>query len=813
LNAYFNKEGITIAFLPTQICEQFMTLENHSLRYLLTGGDKLKQVKSVRYTLVNNYGPTENTVVATSGIIHPHQGTLPIGTAIANTRFYIMSSLYDLSPPGVPGELVIAGKGLARGYWNLPEETDKRFVADPFYPGERMYKTGDLVKWTEDGELIYLGRKDHQVNIRGFRIELSEIEAQLLALDAVQEAVVTTTQDGSGQDALVAYVITSEETATVQEKLKRTLPEYMVPSWIIRLDQMPMTANGKVDLKALPAPDMEANQTAYEAPRDEVEALLCDIWAEVLGVNQVGIHDHFFFLGGDSIKGIQLASRLTQKGWKLDMKLLFQYPTIAEIRPYMEEADQMAVDQSPVEGEVILTPIQRWFFERNFSSQHHWNQSVMLHSTNGLDEAIVKRVIEQLMIHHDALRMVYPIEEGRMIQRHLGIQENEVTVDVIEVQGGLSQQMQQVEELANDVQASISLAEGPLVKSTIFRTEQGDHLLLAVHHLVIDGVSWRIFLEDFMALYMQSKRGEVFTLPEKTHSFQEYAQKLTEYAMSDDLLAERSYWKKVLTHSGTPLKKDRVTGDQRMLHTQTLRFTLSEKETHSLLTDVHEAYHTDINDILLTALGLSMKEWTGEDKHFIHLEGHGREEILPALNLSRTIGWFTSMYPVLLDMSHAHDLSYQIKHLKEELRHIPNKGIGYGILKYLTPDKMKDDIDFDVTPEISFNYLGQFDEHLGGSELNRSSWNAGQSLSPHSEKPHALDIVGFVEQGMLHVTISYHGLEFEERTMEQFKDVLEKNVKVLISHCIAQDETQITPSDVGDDDLTMDELEKLMDLF
>nr|MDF9459932.1 condensation domain-containing protein [Bacillus pumilus] len=812
LNAYFNQEGITIAFLPTQLCEQFMSMDNHSLRYLLTGGDKLKQVKPVPYKLVNNYGPTENTVVATSGIINPDQGTLPIGTAIANTRFYIMGSLYDLSPPDVPGELVIAGKGLARGYWNLPEETNKRFVPDPFYPGERMYRTGDLVKWTEDGELIYLGRKDHQVNIRGFRIELSEIEARLLELNSVKEAVVTTVKDTSEQDALAAYVITENETEDLKESLKRTLPDYMVPSWIIKLDQLPMTANGKVDLKALPAPDMEANQTAYEAPRDEVETLLCGIWEDVLGVSQVGIHDHFFFLGGDSIKGIQMASRLTQAGWKLDMKLLFQYPTIAELRPYIEEADQMTADQSPVEGEVIFTPIQRWFFERNFTSQHHWNQSVMLHALNGLDEAIVQQVLEQLMIHHDALRMVYQLEEGRMIQRHRRIEENMVAVDVMEVQGELSRQIQQVEKLANEVQASISLAEGPLVKPVIFRTDQGDHLLLAVHHLVIDGVSWRIFLEDFMALYEQSKRGEDLTLPEKTHSFQEYAQKLTEYAMSDELLSERAYWKKVLAHSVTPLQKDHVTEDQRMLHTQTIRFTLSKEETRSLLTDVHEAYQTDINDILLTALGLSMKEWTGEERHFIHLEGHGREEILPGVDVSRTIGWFTSMYPVLLDMSHADDLSYQIKHLKEELRHIPNKGIGYGILKYLTPDKMKDDISFDVTPDISFNYLGQFDEQIGG-ELSRSTWHPGQSLSPESEKPHALDIVGFVEQAMLHVTISYHHLEFEEGTMEQFKNLLEKNVKALISHCVSQEETQMTPSDVGDEDLTMDELEKLMDIF
>ncbi|MFS0655871.1 amino acid adenylation domain-containing protein [Bacillus sp. 179-C3.3 HS] len=809
LNAYFNKEGITIAFLPTQICEQFMTLENHSLRYLLTGGDKLKQVKSVRYTLVNNYGPTENTVVATSGIIHPHQGTLPIGTAIANTRFYIMSSLYDLSPPGVPGELVIAGKGLARGYWNLPEETDKRFVADPFYPGERMYKTGDLVKWTEDGELIYLGRKDHQVNIRGFRIELSEIEAQLLALDAVQEAVVTTTQDGSGQDALVAYVITSEETATVQEKLKRTLPEYMVPSWIIRLDQMPMTANGKVDLKALPAPDMEANQTAYEAPRDEVEALLCDIWAEVLGVNQVGIHDHFFFLGGDSIKGIQLASRLTQKGWKLDMKLLFQYPTIAEIRPYMEEADQMTVDQSPVEGEVILTPIQRWFFERKFNHQHHWNLSMMLHAPNGFDLAITERVMQKLVSHHDALRMVYRQEHNDILQyNQLELTE---TMSVISCDVTQEQDVKTaISTYANEYQRQLNLEKGPLMKVICFHTENGDHLLIVTHHLVIDGVSCRILLEDFMSLYQQAEQGKTLVLPPKTHSFREWAGAVERYAQSHTLKTESEYWSEIESVPFTTLPVDHQITARKVADVKAVQMQLTETETEHLLTDIHHPYSTDMNDILLCALGLAVGEWTGQPQVHVQLEGHGREDILSGLDVSRTVGWFTSMYPVILKASPDQDIAGAIKGTKEMLRRVPNKGIGYGILKYLTMSQLNEQ---PLQPEISLNYLGQIDQDVTTELFGPSPYDMGRQASPESEAIYKLNLSGLVKNNQFILSCSYSAQEYDEQTIQQFVALLKEKLKAIITHCLAQHEREFTPSDFSASGLGMDEMDDIFDML
>ncbi|MEC0288635.1 amino acid adenylation domain-containing protein, partial [Bacillus subtilis] len=406
LNDYFETNGVTITFLPTQLAEQFMELENTSLRVLLTGGDKLKRAVKKPYTLVNNYGPTENTVVATSAEIHPEEGSLSIGRAIANTRVYILGEGNQVQPEGVAGELCVAGRGLARGYLNREDETAKRFVADPFVPGERMYRTGDLVKWTGGG-IEYIGRIDQQVKVRGYRIELSEIEVQLAQLSEVQDAAVTAVKDKGGNTAIAAYVTPEiADIEALKSALKETLPDYMIPAFWVTLNELPVTANGKVDRKALPEPDIEAGSGEYKAPTTDMEELLAGIWQDVLGMSEVGVTDNFFSLGGDSIKGIQMASRLNQHGWKLEMKDLFQHPTIEELTQYVERAEGKQADQGPVEGEVILTPIQRWFFEKNFTNKHHWNQSVMLHAKKGFGPERVEKTLQALIEHHDALRMV-----------------------------------------------------------------------------------------------------------------------------------------------------------------------------------------------------------------------------------------------------------------------------------------------------------------------------------------------------------------------------------------------------------------------
>ncbi|QII47587.1 lichenysin non-ribosomal peptide synthetase LicA [Bacillus paralicheniformis] len=812
LNQYFEENKITITFLPTQLCEQFMELDNQSLRVLLTGGDKLKRIAKRNYTLVNNYGPTENTVVATSAAIDPDEGMLSIGKPIANTRAYVLGQNNEVQPVGVAGELCIAGRGLARGYLNKPEETAKRFTEDPFVPGERMYRTGDAVKWLEDGRLEYIGRIDQQVKIRGFRIELSEIEVHLARLSEVQEAVVTDIEDACGNKALCGYVIANEQldTESLARKLAQTLPDYMVPSFWVQLDELPVTSNGKVDRRALPQPDVEAQTAEYKAPRTETEQLLADIWQEVLGLDRIGITDNFFALGGDSIKGIQMASRLQQHGWKLEMKDLFQHPTIGELSAYVQAADDQPIDQGPVEGEVTLTPIQRWFFERRFTNEHHWNQSVMLHALSGFDPEAAGKALTKLIEHHDALRMVYQRNGDGIVQYNRGLEETAVRPEVIRFNESGAELEAAVLKASNRIQSSIDLTEGPLLKAAIFKTDQGDHLLIVIHHLIVDGISWRILLEDFAAGYAQAEKGEPIILQDKTHSFAEYAARLKEYAGSKAFAKEIGYWQEIEQAETAALPKDDEAEDKRMHHTKTAEFSLSKEETEQLMTKVHEAYNTEMNDILLTALGLALKEWTGQEDFIICLEGHGREDIIDGLNISRTVGWFTSQFPALIQIRHSGDIGYQIKQTKEELRHIPNKGIGYGIYRYLTEEGKKAQ---PIKHDISFNYLGQFTEMADSGLFTRSILPSGDPLSPETEKPNALDIVGYIENGILTMSIAYHSLEYKESTIAAVAASFKTYLLQLIDHCLERDGGELTPSDLGDDELTLEELDKLMEIF
>ncbi|MDB5084038.1 MAG: lchAB, partial [Bacilli bacterium] len=815
LNDYFEQHGITITFLPTQLCEQFMELDNRSLRILLTGGDKLKLAAKRRYTLVNNYGPTESTVVATSTVIEPSAGTLSIGRPIANTRVYILGAGNLLQPVGVAGELCIAGRGLARGYMNRPVETAEKFIADPFVPGERMYRTGDLARWLADSSIEYLGRIDQQVKVRGYRIELSEIEAQLTRLPSVKAATVADVQDAHGNTLLCAYVVSADKlrVESLQSDLARMLPEYMVPQYWVKVDALPLTPNGKVDRRALPKPDTTAGMADFKEPSNETEAMLAGIWQDVLGAQRIGISDNFFSLGGDSIKAIQMASRLLKLGWKLEMKDLFQHPTIAQVSPYVQRIEGKTADQSVVEGEVMLTPIQRWFFERRFANMHHWNQSIMLHAPAGFDPQLVEQTLSKLVEHHDALRMVYTIEEDSIVQYNRGLQHGAFSLQVVDLRD-VSDIASSLTAHANQVQSSIDLSRGPLVKLAQYQTSGGDHLLIVIHHLVVDGVSWRILLEDFASGYVQAAKGQPIIFQEKTNSFQDWAAELTAYADSEEaLLQQVDIWRAIEAERIAELPKDNLFSEKKVKDTAALSVELSEEQTHLLLTQVHLPYGTEINDILLSALALTVQEWTNEPKVVINMEGHGREEITAGLNVSRTVGWFTAQYPVLLEIDRTDDLPAIIKTVKERLRAIPNKGIGYGILRYLTADRHKPGHSYSQEPEISFNYLGQFAGEVQTEFFGPSPYDMGVQTSPESESLYAVNFSGIVRSGRLTLSCSFNKQQYLRHTITNLMNRFEHHLQTLIHHCAAKEGRDFTPSDFSANDLQMDEMGEIFDLL
>ncbi|WP_031463448.1 non-ribosomal peptide synthetase [Paenibacillus polymyxa] len=830
-----NKYRINTMFMTTALFNQHSQQDIEvfaSLKELLVGGDVmsvphanrvLKEYPHLR--LSNVYGPTENTTFSTTyEIMEPQTQGVPIGRPIDHSTVYVVNRSLKLQPVGAWGELLLGGDGVALGYLNRPELTAEKFIESPFRPGEYCYRTGDLVRWRADGILEYKGRMDEQVKIRGYRIELGEVETRLSTIAGVKESVVIVRQDDHGQKQLCAYFVTDSELSAsdLRNALSQDLPSYMVPSYFVRLSRLPLTLNGKVDRRALPLPEHNLDTGMdYVAPETDVQQALAAAWGAILGIQKVGIQDNFFHLGGDSIKAIQVSSRLFQAGYKLEMKDLFKYPTIADLSTYIQPVNRVA-EQGEVTGNVVLTPIQRWFFEQPTGEPHYFNQSVMLYRQEGYDEQALRQALHQITTHHDALRMIFRSSENGYTAWNRGVDEGEPyhlecfdyrNSDAIE--GNLAKI---IEAKCNEIQSGISLSEGPLMRLGLFRCPDGDHLLVAIHHLVVDGVSWRILFEDLATAYEQASKGEqVIQLPHKTDSFQTWAEKLHAYANSPAMESEWVYWEELAQAELAPLPQDygHNEHDKPLIgDSESVTALWTNAETEQLLKQANRAYRTEINDLLLTAVGMALQAWSGNDRFLINLEGHGREPILSEVDITRTIGWFTSQYPVLLDMPEETALSQRIKHVKEGLRSIPQKGIGYGALKYLfdrqTQASEGPSAIFTTAPEISFNYLGQFDQDMKGNDLQSSPYEGGMPLSPTMARTYTLDFGGIISGGQLGLTISYSRTSYRPETIERLARLLESSLREILTHCTHKEHPELTPSDISYKGMSVEGLDSLL---
>jgi len=796
-----------------------------SLRTVISGGEKLEedwknQIIKKGYPLYNQYGPTETTIDALMEKCSEARVTL--GQPIANVQCYIFQPNNTLAPIGVKGELYIGGAGVARGYLNNPDLTSDKFPVGrgglaPLFVGGRTYRTGDLVRWLPNGTIEFIGRMDHQIKIRGLRIELGEIEAHLQAHSKIKEAVVNPVKvDQETSDTqLCGYVVSDLELTPTElrDYLAMELPEYMIPSYFVRLEKLPLNPNGKLDRLALPEPaDTTTTRQAieYVAPETDIEKKLAEIWEGVLGKEKVGVNENFFGLGGDSVKSIQILSRLNKAGYKVEMTDIFQYPTISQLAPWVTELER-AADQSSVKGIIPLTPIQKHFFLNHKTDPHHFSQAVLLYFRQGFEEAAVREIFTRIQAHHDTLRMTYKIEEGgAVIQTNQGL-EMPLSLEVNDLRGQETA-VETLEKKANDIQASIDLENGPLMKLGLFHLDDGDRLLIVAHHLVIDSISWRILFEDINSLYNQykeNKRGDTFELPKKTDSFKVWAETLTEYANSEFLLEEKTWWKQLENTHVSPLPVDFEIPNEIDAHQ--LSFSLDEKETHQLVTNVNDAFGTDINDILLTGLGLALKETFRLDRFLIGLEGHEREEIFKPVNVTRTVGCFTTLFPMVLDLSYAENLARQIKEVKDHLHRLPNRGLGYGILRYLTPSEHKGDIEFIHKPRIGFNYLGQFDADLGGKSFEISAESPGQTANPYNRQGFELEVSGIISRNRLSISIAYNRKQYKTHTTETLMDHFKTKLKQVITFCSEREEKELTPSDMDYKELTVEELDSFFD--
>jgi amino acid adenylation domain-containing protein/non-ribosomal peptide synthase protein (TIGR01720 family) len=769
--------------------------------------------------IANIYGPTEATVYTTAWYSDGADSDQPppIGRPIANTRVYVLDAYLRPVPAGVPGELYIGGRGLARGYLNRPGLTADRFVADPFAgPGARMYRSGDVVRWSAGGELAYLGRMDHQVKIRGFRIELGEVESALLRHDDVAQAVAVVREEDSGHRRLVAYLVPAPgavpDPAAVRAFVGRTLPDYMVPAALIVLARLPLGPTGKLDRRALPAPDWAAAAAPGSVPpRTHAERVLARVWAEVLGLARVGVEDNFFELGGDSILSIQVVFRAREAGLRLTSKDIFLHQTVASLALAVSEVDQSRVDQGPVTGPVPLTPVQRWFLDTHDGPPARFSQSVLVELAGAVEEAALRTALAAVLAHHDALRMRFtpaatgwsqhnaPVEPVELLRAH----------DLSGVDGPA--QHAELEREAGLAQADFDLGAGPLLGAVLFDLGPGRPpvLFLGVHHLVVDGVSWRVLLADLDLAYRQAVAGEPAGLGSKTTSFQGWARRLNEHAAAGGFDSELDYWARVEQGCDPALPLDGADGPgaNPAAAARSVTVRLHPEETRALLQDVPAAYRTQVNDVLLSAVGRVLAGWTGRDRVSVDLEGHGREDVLDGVDVSRTVGWFTTIFPVTLEVP-AGDWGAVLKSVKEQLRGVPNRGLGYGALRYLTGT---DRLGGGPGPRVSVNYLGQLDSLAAGGGLLRGTVR-GLALeqSPTATRSHVLEVVGKVERQCLELTWYYSEHLHRESTVRALAGQTAQALREIVRHCAGAGVGGRTPSDFPLASLTQAEVDRLV---
>lgn len=806
LLAILEREEISHALIPpaalATISPEMTETGLPAWQTVIVGGDACSAELVSRWApgrrMINSYGPTETTVVASwSQPLVPGSDRPAIGSPIPNTRIHVLDAYLRPVPVGVAGELYIAGIGLARGYLRRPGLTAARFVANPFgAPGERMYRSGDVVRWTPDGELAYLGRVDEQVKVRGFRIELGEVESVLAAHPELAQAVVVAREDTPGIKQLVGYVVPATEViptpAELRAHMAQFLPDYMVPAAFSVLDSLPLNANGKVDRQALPAPDRLAEPVGeYVAPRTATEYTLADIWAEVLGVEQVGVEDNFFELGGDSILSIQLVSRIRKAGFMLASRDIFFNPTVAQLAAVVTAADGQQVNRESVIGATPLTPIQHWFFRTHPVSPHHFNQSMLVEVDENVDPQLLERALDALLVHHDALRMRFELVDGHWRANNAPPgSANALRVIALSDRAGEDQAaaMEAVERIADDIHASFDLRTGPLLKAAlfVFGEGQGSYLFVTAHHLVVDAVSWHILLEDLATAYLQLVQGEEVQLEGKTTSFHDWANRLSEYVAEGSFEHELDYWADAL--QAHPLPVDLANQEPGPL-SGAVSVLLDVGDTESLLRSAPTAYRARINDVLLGALAWALSRWTGDSRVLIDLEGHGREDILDGVDLSRTVGWFTTMYPVALTLPGGAEPRWRdlIRSVRRQLRAIPSNGIGFGALRYLgSPEARRRLAEAGPGPQISFNYLGQWDTAGQGTErgLYRAMYGSiGQVDSPADPGTHLLEVLGGVQHGRLGFSWRYQPGHHHEATVQAVADDFATALRAIARDC------------------------------
>ncbi|AXY73682.1 amino acid adenylation domain-containing protein [Paraflavitalea soli] len=782
-----------------------MLAQNTSIRRWIVGGEALDsqlardvyQIMEGRATIFNEYGPTEATVGCMIYTFDPADGTsqVPIGTPINNLQIYLLDPYLQPVPAMAAGDMYIAGTGLAAGYWRQEELTVQKFISNPFIPGQKMYCTGDRGRRLGNGQLEFLGRKDLQVKINGHRIELNEISHALQEHPAIQGAIVVQ-HPATGK--LQAYYTIKNNGAISEPALRQYLagkiPYYMMPVSFTILEHIPLTPNGKVDMKALPAVTTAVNKSTPQRPVTSIEQTMLEVWEQVLGKTGLTPDDNFFALGGDSIMASQIASKLFAKGVYIKVKDLLTLQAIEQVALHAQDIQQHKDAVAVVAGEVLPTPIQAWFFRQQFAQPGHYTQSVLLRLHRAIDHRKLRVSFDALLQHHDTLRLCVHTDNETLFYNN-----REGAFEVTQISLG---KQETLPEVCNTIRASFDIRQGPLIKATVLREQEGTaYLFITAHHLVIDGVSWRILLEDLYRVYYQFVNEVVVEWPAKTASFQYWSRELYRLRDAGWFEEEIAYWKEIEDTHFVMIQHTPVV-EETLNPVNSQRISLDAIATHYLLTDANRPYNTDVSILLNVALVMALHAWGHWQDMVIFQEHHGRE-LEDTVNLTRTIGWFTAMYPVKL--RYEEDMDLLIKATKESLRQVPNHGIGYGVYKYLGAQT-----DRDSQPEIRINYLGQFGQAFDNELFSYSHQYTGEERGAGNHPTARLDLNALVMGNQLQVDFSWCSQSFSLKEMDRFVRLFDNQLNRLLDYVRQIKQLQYTPSDFSAAGITEDDLKILL---
>ncbi|MFF5983014.1 amino acid adenylation domain-containing protein [Streptomyces olindensis] len=851
LRALIADSGITSLFLTAglfRVLAQEIPEAFAAVRQVATGGDVVSGA-AVRRVLehapglrvVNAYGPTEVTVMALShrvdpDALDPRSHSVPIGRSLDAMRHYILDDALRPVPPGVTGELYAAGSGLARCYWNRPDLTSDRFVADPYGPpGTRMYRTGDLARWTADGLVEFAGRADEQVKLRGFRIELGEIESALAAGPGVTACAVIVREDRPGDKRLVAYTVAGDgyDRAALGAHLGRTLPDYMVPAAIVELTELPLTAIGKLDRRALPAP--EFGSAGGRSAANAEEEVLVRLFAQVLGLpeDSVDADSAFFDLGGDSIMAIQLVSAARREGLAITGADVFTHRTVAELaRAAAAAGEPEEAEPDEAVGALPAWPMLHWLAERRVPVDR-FNQTTVLRAPAELDLDRLHALVGALLARHDSLRLKVAVDDPGdaatwtvEVPEPDAVRAEDRVLRVAAADLGEAELTEAVRAHGEAAVGRLSPRDGAMVEIVwLDRGERPGLLVVAVNHLAIDGVSWRILLPDLFRAWADVRAGRAPDLGSGGTSLRRWSERAAERATAPRTLAELDHWTGTLRGGpgrlgSRPLDPavDVLAGARR------LRRTLPARATGHLLTTAPAVFGAGVDDVLLAGLALAEAR-RRRDAHarvLVDVESHGRERE-GASDLSRTTGWFTALYPVLLDtagvdldeaFAGGHAAGTVLKHVKEQLRAVPSEGLGYGLLRYLNPETAAA-FEGLGSADIGFNYLGRFVPGETGDWSVASDAPRPEGEDPATPLAHAVEITAYVEESAdgprLGATWTWAPSVLTEDEVGALADGWFEALTALVEHAQRPDAGGLTPTDVGLIEITQSEIEEFED--